>query len=407
MAEQSRLSFYFQKGIKEMAKSIRGRNEGSISKRPNGKWRAQLSLNGKRISFGSESKEECQVWLRKMLDNLDRGMDYEGGKTNLKDYLASWLDATQITLRPKTAYQYAQIIRLHIIPYLGETILKDLRQSRVELFFGELIKAGVGTRTIRLTHSVLHRALEKALSYGLILRNPAHGAALPRRNQTEMSVLDESQVSQFLVAAHNSQHEALYHLAVTTGMRQAELLGLKWSDLQWISGTLHVRRQVQHVPGQGWSFIEPKTRAGRRAIELGEGSLQVLRQHLERQQLQKLMMGQRWKENNLIFPSSVGTPITLTNLRMDFNQVLDQAGIPRVRFHDLRHTAASLMLNHGIPVIVVSKILGHSKPSVTLDIYGHLYHEMQTEAAQIMDRLVTPIEVDLPKTVSNQINNIR
>ena len=389
-----------------MANKTRGRNEGSISKRSNGKWRAQISLNGKRINFSAKTKEECQVWLRKMLENLEKGLDYDGSKTNLKDYLASWLENTQSTLRPKTAHQYAQIIRLHIIPYLGDVILKDLRQSKIELFYGELLKAGVGTRTVRLTHSVLHRALEKALGYGLILRNPAHGAALPRSTQTEMSVLDESQVSQFLVAAHGSSYEALYHLAVITGMRQAELFGLKWFDLQWGSGTLYVKRQVQTVPGQGWSFIEPKTRAGRRAVKLGEGCLQVLRLHLERQKIQKMIMGERWKENDLIFPSSIGSPMNPSNLRVDFNRVLDHAGIPRIRFHDLRHTAASLMLNHGIPVIVVSKILGHSKPSITLDIYGHLYHEMQTEAAQIMDRLITPIRVDISPTVSNEIHNI-
>jgi integrase len=389
-----------------MANKIRGRNEGSISKRANGKWRAQISLNGKRLSYGAKSKEECQVWLRKILDNLDRGLDYEGGKVTLKEYLALWLEASKSSLRPKTVFQYEQIIRLHIDPYLGKVSLKELRQMRIELFYGELRKDGVGVRTIRLTHSVLHRALEKALGYGLILRNPAHGAALPRYEHSEMQVLEESQVSQFLVAAHDSQYEALYHLAVVTGMRQGELFGLKWTDLQWQSGTLYVRRQVQNVPGQSWSFGEPKTRAGRRTIRLGEGSLQVLRQHRERQLLQKAVMGQRWKEFDLIFPSSVGTPLNPSGLRLDYNRVLDAAGLPRIRFHDLRHTAASLMLNHGIPVIVVSKILGHSKPSVTLDIYGHLYQEMQSEAAQIMDRLVTPVEIDLKKVPSELLPNI-
>jgi integrase len=378
-----------------MANKIRGRNEGSISRRPNGKWRAQVSLNGKRLSFGAKSKEDCQVWLRKIQDNLDRGLDYEGGKSTLKDYLALWLEASKSSLRPKTAYQYEQIIRLHINPLLGNICLNELRQSRIEIFYGELRKAGVGVRTIRLTHSVLHRAFEKALGYGLILRNPAQGASLPRYEHSEMQVLDESQVSQFLVAAHGSQHEALYHLAVVTGMREAELFGLKWIDLQWQSGILYVRRQIQNVPGQSWSFGEPKTRAGRRTIRLGEGTLQALRLHRQRQLLQKAAMGEHWKELDLIFPSSVGTPLHPSNMRKDYNRVLDAAGIPRIRFHDLRHTAASLMLNHGIPVIVVSKILGHSKPSITLDIYGHLYQEMQSEAAQIMDRLVTPVEIDL------------
>jgi integrase len=122
--------------------------------------------------------------------------------------------------------------------------------------------------------------------------------------------------------------------------------------------------------------------------------------HHEHQQLQKAVIGQRWHENDLIFPSGIGTPMDPSNLRLDFNRVLERAGVPKVRFHDLRHTAASLMLNNGIPVIVVSKILGHSKPSITLDIYGHLYNEMQVEASRLMDELVSPVKVNLAtKTV--------
>jgi integrase len=384
-----------------MAKKYRGRNEGSLHQRPSGSWRAQILLNGKRISFGAKTKTECQVWLRKMQEQLDRGYDYEGSRTSLEEYLQEWLQTCKISLRPKTAAQYELIARKHIVPYLGQLSLKDIHPARVESLYSELILAGKGVRTVRLAHSVLHSALERAVRHGLLMRNPATGAALPHKNQTEMLVLDESQVTQFLVAAHQSQFEALYHLAVVTGMRQGELFGLKWGDLHWNSGTLDILRQVQGVRGQGWNFTEPKTRSGRRSILLGEGVLQALRLHRDRQQLQKATAGERWKELDLIFPSSVGTPMDASNLRLDFYKVLDHAGLPKIRFHDLRHTAASLMLNHNIPVIVVSKILGHSKPSITLDIYGHLYHEMQGEAARMMDGLVTPIRVELSESKQN------
>ena len=279
--------------------------------------------------------------------------------------------------------------------------LKDLRPERVERLYASLLKSGSGVRTVRIVHAVLHRSLESALRYGLILRNPTAGAALPQYKHAEMMVLDETQVSQLLVAAKGSRHEALYHLAVTTGMRMGELFGLRWSDLHWVSGRIYVRRQVQYVPGYGRSFVEPKTRSGRRTIKLGEGVLQALREHLERQQSEQVAAGERWVDNELIFPSKSGTPMDASNLRLDFTRVLRQAGLPKIRFHDLRHTAASLMLNHGIPVIVVSKILGHSKPSITMDIYGHLYNEMQDEAAQLMDELVTPICTQLhPKNES-------
>jgi len=195
----------------------------------------------------------------------------------------------------------------------------------------------------------------------------------------------------------------LYYLGIHTGLRQGELFGLKWSDLRWETGTVHVQRQVERVPGQSWAFVDPKTKAGRRTIKLGEGILQVLRLHMEKQNFQKATAGNHWKEHNLIFTSSVGTPGDPSNLRKDFRRVLQDAGLPKIRFHDLRHTAASLMLNNGVPPIVVSKRLGHSKPSTTINTYGHLYVEMQNEAARIMDDLVTPIPIEMGKIGSQNV----
>ncbi len=380
-----------------MAKKYRGRNEGSIHQRSNRSWRAQIYKDGQRISKGFKTKAEALEWLRNTQVEIERGYVYHGLKITLEEYLLQWLENNVVSIRAKTNYQYTLITRKHIIPRIGKLQLRELRLTEIEKFYAELIQAGVGIRTVRVAHNIIHKSLEKAVRYGLISHNPSHGATLPRYRHGEMRVLDEGQVSQFLVAAQDSPYTALYHLAVTTGMRQGELFGLKWTDLQWNSGTLHIQRQVQKVNRQGWSFVEPKTRAGRRTIKLGEGSLQMLRLHKERQEKQKELVGNRWKEYGLIFPTSVGTPGDASNLRVDFQRVLEKAGLPKIRFHDLRHTAASLLLNHGVPVLVVSKMLGHSKPSITLDVYGHLYHEMQGEAAEIMDKLVTPVRIELPQ----------
>jgi len=378
-----------------VAKSIRGRNEGSIQQRSNGTWRVQLSDHGKRISKGFKTKAEARIWLRDTQTEIERGFDYHASKITVGDYLKKWLETTKTSLRPKTADQYERIVQKHILPSLSKVELRDLHLDDVEHFYSELLLAGVGTRTVRIVHNILHKSLDKAVRYRLVVANPAHGAELPRYRHSEMKVFDEAQVTQFLVAAQDSHFLALYQLAITTGMRQGELLGLKWTDLQWHSGTLHVQRQVQDIRGQGRFFQEPKTKAGRRTIKLGETTLQVLRIHHERQQLQKAAAGNKWQENDLIFPSKVGSPMDPSNLRLDFTNVLQRAGLYKIRFHDLRHTAASLMLNHGIPVIVVSGMLGHSKPSITLDIYGHLHNAMQDEAAKLMDDLVTPVKVDL------------
>lgn len=340
-------------GVKEMARKIRGRNEGSLHQRSNGTWRAQILLNGKRISFGAKTKADCQEWLRRFQHELDRGYDYHEGMITLSNYLEQWLESSKSSLRIKTVYQYSQIIDKYIAPHLGSVKINELRIVNIEHFYSTLIQNNTGIRTIRIAHAILHRALEKAVRYGLINRNPAHGAALPKYKQAEMQILDEGQVGRLLIATQGSPYQALYHLAITSGMRQGELFGLKWADLQWGSGTLHIQRQVQKVPGVGWSFVEPKTRSGRRTIKLGEGTLQVLREHKERQALMIALAGDRWKENDLIFPTSVGTPGDRSNLRADFRKILKSTGLPLIRFHDLRHTAASLLLNHGVPVIVV------------------------------------------------------
>jgi integrase len=250
-----------------------------------------------------------------------------------------------------------------------------------------------GVRTIRYAHSILHRSLAKAVLYGLVPTNTAHGASLPRYQHQEMRVLDADQIGRLLAAASGNRLEALFHLAAVTGMRQGELFGLKWTDVLWSTGLLHVQRQVQRVPRQGWSFFEPKTRAGRRRVPIGAGAMDALRRQKERQALERAVAGKRWQEHGLIFSTGVGTPMDAHNLRKDFLAVLREAGLPEVRFHDLRHSAANLMLNHGVLFLVVSKILGHTNPSITLNTYGHLYTGSVGAAGQLMDGLVTPLRV--------------
>ena len=389
-----------------MANRIRGKNEGSIFKRENGTWRAQIYINGKRISYSAKTRQECQNWLRENLTLIDHGNIYENSDTTVNMFLAEWINKMEFKLRSNTFYQYKQTISKHILPYLGNLKLKDLQASRIENFYIQLTKAEVGVRTVRLVHSILHCAFEHAVRYGWLIKNPSHRVLLPRYRQKEMHVLEEHEVTKFLTSAQKSPYHALYHIALVTGMRQGEIFGLKWSDLDWNTGKLSIKRQVQHVPGKSWDFSEPKTRAGKRIINLGNNSLALLHTQYKRVIFLKQIAGKYWKENDLVFPSSVGSPLNPSNLRKDFLKVLKDAGVSIIRFHDLRHTAASLMLNHGIPIIVVSNILGHSKPSVTLDVYGHLYNEMQGQASKLMDELISPIKIEIPKSTSNIFNQL-
>lgn len=376
-------------------KKHRGMGEGSITQRKNGRWRAQIQRDGKRVSFGADTKQECLKWLAKTINDVNNGrLDIEGGRMQLSDYLEQWLESARMTLRPKTHYQYERIIKLHINPHIGNLPLKSITPQRVERLYADLQKAGRGVRTIRYVHGILHRSLAKAVLYGLIPTNTAHGASLPRYQHKEMLVLDSDQIGRLLAASSGNRLEALFHLAAVTGMRQAEIFGLRWSDVLWSTGLMNVQRQVQRVPKQGWSFMEPKTRAGRRMVPIGAGAIEALRRQKERQAIEKAVAGKRWQEYGLVFTTAIGTPMDAHNLRKDFIAVLKEAGLPEVRFHDLRHSAASLMLNHNIPVLVVSKILGHANPAITLTVYGHLYTESVGIAGQLMDELVTPLRVE-------------
>jgi integrase len=232
----------------------------------------------------------------------------------------------------------------------------------------------------------------------MIGRNPTDAVDPPRYQPEEMKFYDEAQVSQLILAARGDRYEALYSLAIVTGMRQSELLALLWSDLYWQKQTLRVQRQLKRENRRDGYFTSPKTKAGKRSLNLGAATIGQLRDHYERQRLDRMAAGDRWMENDLIFPSINGTPLDQSNLYKRFKRLIRAAGLPEVRFHDLRHTAASLMLNHGIPPIIVARRLGHSKVSITLDTYGHLMPEMQNEAADLMDELVTPIEVQLHQT---------
>jgi integrase len=211
-----------------------------------------------------------------------------------------------------------------------------------------------------------------------------------------MKIYDENQIQIFLNTALSikDQYYPLYYLAFHTGMRQAELIGLKWEDIDWERNTLQVRRQLLRHKGGGFEFSKPKSKSGNRKILIGLQTMAVLKTHQETVIQKRKNSKEKWPELDLIFPTRVGTPIVSQNLRRGFRKVLKVSGLPKIRFHDLRHTAASMMLNYGISVLAVSRRLGHSKPSITLDVYGHLIPSKEEEAATLMDELLTPIKAE-------------
>jgi integrase len=370
----------------------RGQGEGSIFKRKNGLWVAQITIQGKHVSKSSKSKSECREWLKKTRSQVDNGLTLSGAQTSLAIFLREWLTLSASSVRPKTIDQYGQIVRQHIVPDLGMIKMKDLHARQIQALYSKKMESGTSARTVLLIHAVLRRALNYALRSGMIGTNPVLAVIRPKSKRKEMKTLSDSQVRTLLSFAEGDRFEVLFWLAVTTGLRQGELLGLKWSDVDWTGRRIGIQRQVQRLRG-GLVFSEPKTAAGRRVIALGVLTIEKLRRHQNLQTEERQAAKHYWKENDMIFPSSTGTPMDPSNLYHNFKRMLKEAGLPDIRFHDLRHTAATLMLQQGTHPKIVQERLGHSDISMTLNTYSHVLPGMQDEAAGKLDELLTPINV--------------
>jgi integrase len=374
----------------------RTNNEGTLYQRKDGLWCAQVSLEGHRLSKYGRTQRECRDWIKATLAQIDTGLIYDSTHITLQRFVETWLNGVDLARREKTALQYRQIARNYILPRLGKMRLQDIRSVHIRRMYVSFREGGTGARTLQLIHAILHNALNQAVREGILLRNPAEAVERPRVEAKEFKIFTEDQARQFLLATSGHRNEALFYLALTTGMREGELLGLKWSDVDWIKGVLNVQRQLQRIDHKGLAFVPPKTKSGIRQIKLGQGMLDRLAEHRLRQDCEREACGGRWQENGLIFPSSIGTPLEPHRIYDEFKELLVKAGLPDMRFHDLRHTALSLLIEMGIAVTTVQQRAGHSKASVTTDIYGHSMSKSQERAAEMIEELIIPVAVKLP-----------
>lgn len=373
----------------------RGNKEGTIYQKVNGAWRAQVSLGGRRLSFTGKTRAECQAWLKEITRQIDQGLTFEGAETNLNDFLSAWLVSASASRVKGTVERYSWLIEHEISPILGGYKLKDIKPDLLQNFYDLRLKQGRSADMVRSTHKVLSVAFTHAIQLGMIGRNPCKSTTPPKIERREMQILDEDQIQILLSNAlrKKDQYFPLYHLAIHTGMRQAELVGLKWEDIDWGKKTLQVKRQIVRYQNGSYAVTKPKSRSGYRFIALGDQAIEVLRSQEKR--MWDLRKRPGWHEMGLVFPTKSGTPIQGCNIRRSFRNLIKASNLPKIRFHDLRHIAASLMLNHGVPVLAVSQRLGHAKPSITLDVYGHLLPGKQEEVAKLMDEILTPIQVEI------------
>jgi len=373
----------------------RGDGEGTIRQRKDGLWEAAYSYrdalgNLKRRSLYAKTQREVSEKLRATLRTLDQGEAVNTDRQTIAQFLDRWLeDVVKPSVRPKTHHSYAQLVRLHLSPGLGKHQLAKLTPQHVQALMNAKLSDGLSPRTVQYLRAILRRALGQALKWGLVSRNVATLVDPPRSVQHEMRALNPGQAARLLTAAQGDRHEALYAVAVALGLRQGEILGLRWQDVNFETGKLQVRVALQRVKGQPPRLVEPKTRQSRRTIAMPRTIAAQLRAHRTRQLEEQLLAGERWQGERwgLVFPSTIGTPLEARNLVTRYKALLERAGLPDIRFHDLRHSCASLLIAQGIPARVVMETLGHSQISLTMDTYAHIFSDVQRQAADAMDRL--------------------
>lgn len=311
-------------------------------------------------------------------------------KITMGKFLDQWLEeSAKPSIRRLTYDSYDRIIRIHIKPELGHLKLAKLTPQHVQSFMNLKLREGASPRYVQYFHAVLRRALSQAYKWGMVPRNVAKLVSPPQVKRPEIVPLTPAQSRVFLQAAKGDRLEALYSVAIALGLRLGEALGLKWDDIDFEAGTLRVCNSLQRVKGGGWMLVEPKTARSRRTIHLPKATSQALREHRKRQVSERLLSGDRWQEHGFVFTTIKGTPLLGWNIaKRSFKPLLKKAGLPNIRFHDLRHTAASLLLAQGVQPRVIMETLGHSSISLTMDVYSHVMPLMKQDAAEKMDEIL-------------------
>lgn len=354
------------------------KGEGSIwYDQTNSRWMAKITLpNKKRRTKSGKNKKDVIDWLTDQRNKIKRGIYVKDEKVKLGEFIISYMeDVARHNLAPRTYQTYYGYVTNHIVPELGKIRLSSLRPDQVQTFYTNKLDENLSTRTVQQIHSILRKTIQQALKWGMVSRNVCDLVDSPRPKQEAPEVLTLEQITIFLDAVKDHPYYPIYILAVYTGMRQSEIIGLYTTDIDLDKRALRVQRTIQYVRGQGFVTADVKTEKSRRTVELPETAVNVLQEHM------------RGVKGKLLFTASTGNPVYNNNLYRHFKETLKALNLPDVTFHSLRHFHASALLVAGVHPKVVQERLGHSQISTTLDIYSHTIPSLGKEAASKFDKL--------------------
>ena len=366
----------------------RGNGEGSIYRRKSdGLWVGSLSLpDGTRKVFYGKKQSEVIAKLDEAANSLRRGMLPVGTNVTVQEYLENWLENVhKPTIRLSSYLNYRKHLKNYIVPGLGKIKLQKLLPQQVQAFYTKKINEGLAPKTVKDIHGILHRALDNAVKWDILSRNVCDAVTPPRVPRKEKNVLTIQQAHTLIEQVKAHRLEALLVLAVITGMREGEILALRWQDIDFENNSLQVQRAVSYLKGYGYVESEPKTEKSRRMIKLPVFVVNILKQHQAQQEVQRKEVGKAWIEKKLVFTNAQGYYISSNTLRKVFKSFLVSIDLPHMRFHDLRHSAATILLAMNVHPKVVQEILGHSQISVTMDLYSHALPSMQDDVTKQWD----------------------
>ncbi len=415
----------------------RGNSEGSIYHMQDGRWRAAVTTGknaeGKPIRkvYTAATRHEVADELTKALRDQQRGINIDPKKRTVADFLDSWLEGIKRDVAPSTYISYEGAARLHIKPALGSVLLTKLHPEQIQRFKRAMLEAVVTTgpgvkkpvkdqpkpaprhlsaKTVQYQMLVLRMALNEACKLDLVHRNVAALVDFPKATPAEIRPYSPEEAQRFLEAAKGHRLGALFSSALALGLRKGEALALQWPAIDLERGTLSVRLTLQRIkmPGEkkGRLLVKEPKRSSRRMVNLPQVILSELLEHRRRQDEERALAGTRWKDTGFVFTTTIGTPLEPRNITRAFSEIIQAAELPRVRIHDLRHTAATLLLAQGVHPRVVMELLGHSQIAVTMNTYSHVVPALRKDAADKMDAALKPAADPVATTVATKPDSV-